>query len=129
MMEEPNSEKKIIIDEDWKTQVEAERAREKESPAETPEPKPAGKAKSAQLPPPSLTFLASTLYFQAMVGMGVLPNPMGDKVKLDLDSAKHAIDLLEILFEKTAGNRTEEETQVIDGMLHELRMAFLSLRQ
>ena len=43
------------------------------------------------------------------------------------DQAKHAIDTLQVLYDKTEGNRTPEETSAIDDMLHQLRMAYLSL--
>ena len=39
--------------------------------------------------------------------------------------AKHAIDTLEILQQKTEGNRTPEESDEIEAMLHQLRMAFV----
>ncbi|MEN6450163.1 MAG: hypothetical protein ABFC96_06710, partial [Thermoguttaceae bacterium] len=70
MSTDPNQpEKKIIIDEDWKSQVQAEKeaarqaeAGEKpagEKPAAQPSPGP-----GASLPPPDLTFLIGTLYLQ-----------------------------------------------------------------
>jgi hypothetical protein len=114
-------EKKIIIDEDWKSKVQAE----KES-TEQPEQSPRAEA-AYPLPPADLTFLASTLYLQAMVSLGLLPHPMSDKPQVQIDQAKHSIDMLDVLYDKTAGNRTPEETAAMDHMLHELRMAYIAV--
>ena len=127
--ESSTPEKKIIVDEDWKSQVEAEKeaARKARGPEKTDAKKPAA---APPLPPPDLIFLASSIYLQAMVAMGLLPNPAaGNKPLVQLDLAKHTIDTLEILYDKTEGNRTSEETAAIDDMLHPLRMAYISLLQ
>jgi hypothetical protein len=130
MSDAPQSgEKKIIIDEDWKSQVEAERRAAQQptaQPAPAAEPVPAAEAAERELPPPDLIFLASTLYLQAMVSLGLLPNPVSNEPKVHLVQAAHAIDTLQVLFDKTAGNRTPEETDALDAMLHELRMSFLA---
>ena len=76
-----------------------------------------------------MIFLATTLYLQAMVSLGLLSNPVSEGAKVNLPQAKHAIDTLQMLFEKTAGNRTPEETAAIDGMLHDLRMSFLAVQE
>jgi hypothetical protein len=122
-------EKKIIIDEDWKSQVEAEK-----EAAAGGQPQQARKSdkepESAEaFPPPTLTFLASTLYLQGAIAMGLLPNPISDKPAVQLNQARHAIDLLIMLQEKTQGNRTPEETGELEEMLHQLRMAFISVSQ
>jgi hypothetical protein len=64
-----------------------------------------------------------------MVALGVLPNPMSEKPQVHLDQAKHAIDTLQVLYDKTAGNRTPEETEALDIMLHETRMAYLAVQE
>ena len=131
MSEEPK-EKKIIVDEDWKSQVDAEReAAEKEVAGQEPaEPQPdAEPDPRGPLPPPNLTFLASSLYLQGMISLGMLPNPATDKPQVDLDQAKHAIDTLQVLQEKTEGNRTPQESAEMETMLHELRLAYVSHSQ
>jgi hypothetical protein len=124
--EKNEGEKKIIIDEDWKNQVQAEKeAAGQEKPAQT-EPK----SESAEpLPPPTLTFLASTLYLQGAIALGLLPNPVSEKAGLQPDQARHAIDLLTVLQQKTEGNRTPDETEEIEFMLHQLRMAYVTVTQ
>lgn len=138
MTDEPK-EKKIIIDEDWKSQVEAEKeaARHQDESAEAKQPQPeqpeaepeptAGAA--GPMPEPSLTFLAGSIYFQGMVALGLLPNPVTQKAEVSFDQAKHSIDTLAMLFEKTEGNRTAEETKEFETMLHEMRMAFVAVQQ
>lgn len=116
-------EKKIIVDEDWKSQVERERETEKNiSEAEA-----AGAAKPSDvpLPPASFTYLLSTLYLQATMCLGLVPDPDGGKTETNLPLAKHFIDLLEVLQQKTEGNRTPEESQDLENMLHQLRMAYV----
>ncbi len=151
MSEEPKGqEKKIIIDEDWKGKVQAEKeaaARKQQSaesapaesaPAESappesapPESAPAKSPSDAAepLPPPNLTFLASSLYLQGMVSLGLLPGPTSDKPQVHLEHAKHTIDTLQMLQEKTEGNRTPDETKEMDTMLHELRLSYIAVQQ
>ncbi len=123
-------EKKIFVDEDWKSKVQAE----KEAAGQTQESQPDGPAEApadaaGPLPPPNLTFLASSLYLQGMVSLGLLPGPTSDKPQVNLPQAKHAIDTLQMLQEKTEGNRTEDETREIETMLHELRLSYVAVQQ
>jgi hypothetical protein len=123
-------EKKIIVDEDWKTQVEAEReATRKEPPsAEDSAAGPTDEG-AVPLPPPTLTFLAGSLYLQGMMALGLLPSPGSDKPEVHLGAAKHTIDTLQMLEEKTEGNRTEEESGEFERILHEMRLAYVSVQQ
>jgi hypothetical protein len=139
MASEPNNpEKKIIIDEDWKSQVEAEKeAARRAEPAAPGAAAAAEEAKAAAGPPPgpdvplppaSLSFLIGTLYLQGAMALGLLPNPATKKSDVHLDQAKHAIDLLAVLEAKTAGNRTPGETAELDAALHELRLVYVQLK-
>ena len=127
--DEIEGKKKIIIDEDWKSQVQAEKEAELfKQPAEQDQ-KQAAESESP-LPAPTLSFLAGTLYLQAAMAMGLLPNPLSDKQPaVRIDQARHAIELLTILQQKTEGNRTPEESEEIEGMLHQLRLAFITVTQ
>ena len=78
------------------------------------------------MPKPSLVTFATTLSQQAMVAMGILPHPLAKKSVFMLNQASYLIDTIELLFEKTAGNRTEEETKTLDNILHDLRMLFIA---
>ena len=81
------------------------------------------------LPPPTLVTLATGLATQTMVSLGMFPNPMTGKSVMLLHQATHLIDTIQLLFEKTAGNRTDEETRTLENVLHELRMIFLAVQQ
>ena len=78
------------------------------------------------LPEPSLISLATGLAAQTMVSMGVFPNPATGKSLMLLNQASHLIDTIDLLYEKTTGNRTDEETQTLENILHELRMIYLA---
>ena len=82
--------------------------------------------KDVPLPAPSLLTLSTSIATQAMVSMGVFPHPLTGKSEFMLHQAKHLIDTVEMLIEKTAGNRTEEESKTLENMLHELHMLFLA---
>ncbi|MCF0234239.1 MAG: DUF1844 domain-containing protein [Thermoguttaceae bacterium] len=83
-------------------------------------------AQDYPLPKPSLVMLATTFAQQAMVSMGILPNPMTGKSVFMMNQATHLVDTVDLLIEKTAGNRTDEETKVLNDILHELRMMFVA---
>ncbi len=129
MTDQPTpGEKKIIVDEDWKSRVDEERdAVRQEKPAE-PADKPDVVQDESEMPvpEPNLSFLFGGMYLQGLVALGLLPNPATDQPEKNLSLARHTIDMLDMLREKTEGNRTLEETKEIDTILHELRLAFVT---
>ena len=82
-------------------------------------------ASEAHLP---ITFSAFvvTLVQSAMVHLGEAPNPETGSKQMDLDMARHTIDVLSMLKNKTEGNRTEDETKLLDTLLYEIRTKFLT---
>ena len=76
-------------------------------------------------PAPSLAMLCYSLGTQAMIALGLAPNPATGESTRDLAAAKYTIDLIEMLREKTEGNRTDEETKVIRALLFDLRMRYV----
>lgn len=121
---------RIIVDEDWKSQVQAEKEalQQKQEPA-APQEAPTQPGESdaeGPLPPATFPVLLTTLATQALVCMGQIPHPATNKPEVRLNEAKHFIDLLEMLEQKTAGNRTAEESQLLENLLHELRLGFVS---
>jgi hypothetical protein len=128
--EQGGEKPRIIVDEDWKSQVQAEKEalkqnREPAAPQESP-PKAAKSQGEGLLPPATFPVLLTTLATQALVSMGQIPHPATNKPEVRLNEAKHFIDLLEMLEQKTAGNRTAEESQLLENLLHELRLGFVS---
>jgi Domain of unknown function (DUF1844) len=75
---------------------------------------------------PSFEVIVSTYATQAAVALGQIQNPLTKKTEKDLPQAKFAIDLLQILDEKTKGNRTSEEDKFLADCLYQLRMVYLS---
>ena len=123
-----SEEKKIIIDEDWKSQVEAEKAAAKSTEPE--ESTPAGEQAfptDPPMPPASFTILISTLATEAMMALGQMPHPVTGEVMSRPNQAKYLIDTIGMLKEKTAGNVTPEETSGVEELLHSLRMAYVSM--
>ena len=82
-----------------------------------------------EVPKADFAMFCYTLGTQAMVALGMAPNPVTEKTEQDLASAKYSIDLLEMLREKTEGNRTDEETKVLMNLLFELRMRYVERSQ
>ena len=117
---------KIIVDEDWKSQAQKEKE-EALQKAAAPS-KSAQAAQEAGVPPATFPVLLSTLATQALVCLGQIPNPLTGKPDVHLEEAQHFIDTLAMLEEKTAGNRTPEESQMLENLLHELRMTFVHVR-
>lgn len=74
-----------------------------------------------------LTTFMLSIASAAYMGLGVTPTgaPIGDKPTLNLDLARQNIDLLELIYEKTKGNRTAEEDRLIDQLLFEVRMRYV----
>ena len=129
-MTDEQKSKKIIIDEDWKSQVEAEREAAKHQQEESPSESSA-EAQGDQMtwPEPSLPLLLTTLATQAMAAMGLMAYPDGTQTKVDLAQAKHFVDTIGMLEEKTKGNCTEEESTLFQSVLHELRMTYVAVQE
>ena len=56
-----------------------------------------------------------------------LDHPITKKKQLDIEAAKHHIDMLEMLDAKTSGNLSDEEKKLLDSVLYELRMRYVQL--
>ena len=132
-----SEEKKIIIDEDWKSQVEAEKEAAKVPPADEPAAAAdapadtgaadAGNMEDPPMPPASFTILISTLATEAMMALGQMPHPMTGEVTPRRNQAKYLIDTIAMLKEKTEGNITPEESSGVEELLHTLRMVYVSM--
>ena len=76
---------------------------------------------------PRFLDLVQSLQMGAMVGLGMFQGPDGKRPPVDLPAAKDAIDLLGILQEKTKGNLTKEEEEVLREGLYHLRMGYMAM--
>ena len=64
----------------------------------------------------------------AMMHLGTVDHPEVGAKKIDLVQAKQTIDILGLIRDKTKGNLSSGEQQLLDGMLAELRMRFLQAK-
>lgn len=112
---------KIIVDDDWKSSAKAE----KEKLAAAAKEKAKNDDASGGLPE-QLGFkeLVSLFATQALMYMGAIPDQSGRSM-VSLDIAKLNIDLLGVVQEKTKGNLSDEEQEMIDGTINELRSHFV----
>lgn len=77
-------------------------------------------------PEPSFSFFITTLFYQASIFLGQMPNPITNKTEENLPQAKFIIDTLEMLQEKTKGNLNEEELKLLEDLLYNLRSSYLT---
>jgi hypothetical protein len=123
-----DEEKKIIIDEDWKKEAQREKetlaaqaAEEKKKEVQE------GPQRGGPLPEGSLAALISMLATQTLFALGFLQIKGEEQREPDLDLARYNIELLQVLEEKTKGNLTAEEQQLLKNTLAELRMGYVSI--
>lgn len=115
------SDPKIIVDDNWKEQVQREKEQLEQQPAEAQ-----AQSQAHQLPEASFGFIVTSFATQALSALGYVPNPVTGKSEPDRDLAKHLIDSLGVLEEKTVGNLSEDEGGLLKETLHQLRMAYVS---
>jgi hypothetical protein len=77
--------------------------------------------------PASFVNFVNSLAVYVAVALGLMPNPQSGLRSTDLEMAKHWIDVLGMLQQKTRGNLNAQEQHFIEGLLAEMRMHFLSL--
>ncbi len=83
-------------------------------------------AAAGQAPPATFEFLAHTLFTQALMALGRIPNPITKKAHRNLPTARHFIDTLTMLEQKTSGNLTEDERRMLEEIQHQLRMMYMN---
>jgi Domain of unknown function (DUF1844) len=108
----------LVVDDDWKSKVEKEKeqlARDSGSKQGAPE-----------YPPAEFSILVSSYATQALMALGIMPDPYTQKVESNRPLAKHLIDMLGVIDEKTKGNLSSEEQEMMTETLHQLRLMFLS---
>ena len=81
------------------------------------------------LPPASFSFLVLSLRAQAEMQLGLVHFGEEEKPEPDLPLARHTIDLMGVLLEKTKGNLTLEENRMLENSLTELRFRFVQVSE
>jgi hypothetical protein len=77
--------------------------------------------------PASFVNFLSTLATNAAAALGAMPHPATGKRSLDLDTGKYWLDIMAMLREKTKGNLHPQEGRLLDGILGDLRMQYVTL--
>lgn len=111
----------IHIDSDWKEEAAREKEKlvqQEQEQAETVKGEQgAGEAQFADL--------INVLAMQAAIALGGYQGPGGERIPPNPAAAKHQIDLLGVLQEKTKGNLEPDETKALEQVLYEFRMQFV----
>ena len=118
----PRIQKKV--DEAWKDQAAKEKGTLLKSAGQ--QAQAPGKAAKEGAPQGDFNFFLSSLSMQALMALGELPNPMTNERQEDLEQARYLIDVIGMLQEKTKGNLSPEESQMLEGVLYELRMKYVA---
>ncbi len=133
----------LQIDTDWKKQAQEEKKRlteQEQKKTAAPAPvkpgpaEPAGMPRAGQsgrtreLPPATFTTLVQSIVTQVLFYLGELSAP-GAEPSLNLDMAKHNIDILGVIEEKSKGNLSADEQRLVDGALYETRMRYVGVAQ
>lgn len=88
---------------------------------------PSAPSEPRTLPPVDFTTFILSLSSSALMHMGELPGPQPGAPTRDLPLAKHTIDLLSLLQQKTHGNLSDDEDKLLESMLYDLRLRYVDL--
>ncbi|WP_417909507.1 DUF1844 domain-containing protein [Candidatus Electronema sp. PJ] len=80
------------------------------------------------MPTVSFTSFILSLNTTALFHLGDIPHPETGQKVFDLELARHAIDTLAMLEEKTKGNLDNEEQDLISRVVYELKMRFIKAK-
>jgi hypothetical protein len=135
----------LHIDTDWKRQAQEEKKRlaeeetrkaKESAPAAPSAATGAGPASSraaaaagrgrGEMPPATFPTLVQSILTQVLFYLGDLTT-RGAEPNVNLDMAKHQIDILGVLEEKSRGNLNEDEKKLLDTALYEARMRYVSV--
>jgi len=97
-----------------------------DEPAEFEEELSEEEIEGAQDPTSFVNFLMS-IASNAASSLGMMEHPVTHQRDVDLELGKHWIDVLGMLEKKTKGNLTKQEAQMLEGLLSDLRMQYVSL--
>lgn len=114
-----------LFTEDGSPRPEGEQPAAEQTPAEEPDQAEAQEAQARHLPPVDFGAFIFSLSHAAMMHLGHIPDPATGQTQADSELARHTIDTLAMLKEKTKGNLDPDEQRLIDHALTELRLAYV----
>ena len=77
--------------------------------------------------PASFLNFLTTLATNAAAALGAVPHPATGQRSVDLETGKYWLDVLGMIREKTKGNLHPKEARLLDGLLADLRMQYVTL--
>src|SRR5215831_9786059 len=95
-------------------------------PESAPESSEARRGRESALPAVDFHTFVLSLGSSALLHLGELEHPEGGATEKDLPLAKHTIDILSMLEEKTKGNLTSAEEKLIQSLLYDLRLRYVN---
>jgi hypothetical protein len=114
------------IDESWKDSVMKEKeGADGESPHDCGEGCDCGQDQG-EIEVSFLNYIMS-LGYQAVIFLGEVPHPMTGQTEKNLRQAKFLIDTLQLLRDKTKGNLTSQEEQLLGSSLYELQLKYVEV--
>jgi len=108
------------------SQAEPESEVPNEAPAEAEEEFTEADLADARDPASFVSFIMS-IASNAASALGMMEHPVTHQREVDIELGKHWIDTLGMLQKKTTGNLTPQEKRMIEGLLTDLRMQYVSL--
>ncbi|MGD8983441.1 MAG: DUF1844 domain-containing protein [Desulfobacteraceae bacterium] len=116
---------KRALDDKGELKEEKEEAAAKVKEEEERKEEPKEKAERAPLPEVNFNSLMFSLSSSALLHLGEIADPQSGEKKKDIALAKHTIDTIAMLKEKTQGNLTGEEEKFIESILTDLRWRYV----
>jgi hypothetical protein len=99
---------------------------------ERPQAPPAARRGAAPAPDPVASALFQNLVVnlarQAAANLGASRHPLSGQIEVDLEGAQQMIDILQALRDKTQGNLTAEESELLEGLIGDLQMQYVQVR-
>ena len=124
-----DEQSKIHVDSDWKAEAQAEKqkAAERAKQRSQQQEQQAGGEQGQGMPPATFETLISTMATQALFAMGAIADPRTGQRYQHMELARHHIDMLGVIEEKTKGNLSEEEETTLASTLYELRTRYVQM--
>jgi hypothetical protein len=83
------------------------------------------KIEPGRMPQVSFSTFILSLASSALVQLGEVPNPETEKIDQDLLMARHTIDILDMLQNKTRECLDPDESRLLEGVLYDLRLKYV----
>jgi hypothetical protein len=131
MEEEKKGSGFVIKDKRFTDESEAAKSQEEKSTTSEepksafPESPKAEKKDDMQYPPVNFTNFVLSLSTSALFHFGDFPDHEGGLPQKNMPAAKQTIDILDMMHEKTKGNLDDNERNLIQGVLYELKLRFV----